>query len=46
MRPEAKKRVMILRLSAVPGSDDSMETANGRISSRSRTDLHAEDSAR
>jgi hypothetical protein len=41
-----KERLMILRLSAAPGGDDSMETANGGISSRSHTDWHAGDSAR
>lgn len=41
-----KERLVLLRLSAAPGSDDAMETANRGISSWSHTDWHAGDSAR
>jgi hypothetical protein len=46
MRPEAaaKNLVDLLAGRRIPGSDDSMETANGSISSRGHTDWHAGDS--
>jgi hypothetical protein len=40
------ERLMMLRFSAVPGSDDAMQTANSGTSSRSHTDWRAGDSVR